>query len=349
MGMPHSNDLRLRALAAVDDGVPVRQVVALLRVSVSYIYKALIRRRRTGETAARMPCGRPPRKLAGHEQALLTRLGAEPDATLAELHDWLTGERGVTVSLGCLWRTLDRLGLRLKKVASCRRAEPARRGGGPRGLVGQPGALNPVRLIFLDETWIATNMMRRYGRSPRGERLVGAVPYGHWKTTTFVAGPRCDELTAPFVIDGPINGEWFRAYVEKVLAPTLRPGDIVILDNLGAHKVAGVRAAVEARGARLLDLPPYSPDLNPIEQLFAKLKALLRKAAARTVEALWTAVATLRTAFSTDECANYFATAGNRRSSRKRSGVPFPLHSSAAAHSHCGGIAKSLIGCLQRR
>src|SRR5262245_47723361 len=115
MGMPHSNDLRLRVLVAVDDGVPVRQVVALLRVSVSYIYKALIRRRRTGETAARMPCGRPPRKLAGHEQALPTRLGAEHDATLAELHDWLAGERGVTVSLGCLWRTRDRLGLRLKK------------------------------------------------------------------------------------------------------------------------------------------------------------------------------------------------------------------------------------------
>ena len=261
MGMPHSNDLRLRVLAAVDDGVPVRQVVALLRVSVSYIYKALIRRRRTGETAARMPCGRPPRKLAGHEQALLTRLGAEPDATLAELHDWLTGERGVTVSLGCLWRTLDRLGLRLKKVASCRRAEPARRGGGPRGLVGQPGALNPVRLIFLDETWIATNMMRRYGRSPRGERLVGAVPYGHWKTTTFVVGPRCDGLTASFVIDGPINGEWFRAYVEKVLAPTLRPGDIVILDNLGAHKVAGVRAAGPSRRAA-----PGCSTCRPIRQ-----------------------------------------------------------------------------------
>jgi transposase len=140
-------------------------------------------------------------------------------------------------------------------------------------------------------------MIRRYGRSPRGERLVGAVPYGHWKTTTFVAGPRCDGLTAPFVNDGPINGEWFRTYVEKVLAPTQRPGDIVILDNLGAHKVAGVRAAVDARGPGLLYLPPYSPDLNPIEQLFAKLKALLRKAAARTVEALWTAVATLLTAF----------------------------------------------------
>src|SRR5262245_56266221 len=131
----------------------------------------------------------------------------------------------------------------------------------PRGLVGQPGALNPVRLIFLDETWIATNMMRRYGRSPRGERLVGAVPYGHWKTTTFVVGPRCDGLTASFVIDGPINGEWFRAYVEKVLAPTLRPGDIVILDNLGAHKVAGVRAAGPSRRAA-----PGCSTCRPIRQ-----------------------------------------------------------------------------------
>ena len=172
------------------------------------------------------------------------------------------------------------------------------------------GALNPVRLIFIDETWIATNMIRRYGRSPRGERLVGAVPYGHWKTTTFVGGLRCDGLTAPFVIDGPINGEWFRTYVEKVLAPTLRPGDIVILDNLGAHKVAGVRAAVEARGARLLYLPPYSPDLNPIEQLFAKLKTLLRKAAERTVEATWKRIGTLLDCFTPKECANYFANAG---------------------------------------
>jgi len=175
------------------------------------------------------------------------------------------------------------------------------------------GALNPARLVFIDETWIATNMVRRYGRSPRGERLVGAVPYGHWKTTTFVAGLRCDGLTAPFVIDGPINGEWFRTYVEKVLAPTLRPGDIVILDNLSSHKVAGVRAAIEARGARLIYLPPYSPDLNPIEQLFAKLKALLRKAAARTVEALWTAVGALLSAFNPDECTNYFVNAGYGR------------------------------------
>jgi transposase len=130
-------------------------------------------------------------------------------------------------------------------------------------------------------------MTRRYGRCARGERLVAPVPYGHWKVTTFVAGLRHDGLTAPLVIDGPINGDWFLAYVEQVLAPTLSEGDIVIMDNLPAHKVTGIREAIEARGARLLYLPAYSPDLNPIEQAFAKLKALLRKAAARSIESLW--------------------------------------------------------------
>ena len=130
-------------------------------------------------------------------------------------------------------------------------------------------------------------MTRRYGRCARGERLVAPVPYGHWKVTTFVAGLRHDGLTAPLVIDGPINGDWFLSYVEQVLAPTLSEGDIVIMDNLPAHKVTGIREAIEARGARLLYLPAYSPDLNPIEQAFAKLKALLRKAAARSIESLW--------------------------------------------------------------
>ena len=130
-------------------------------------------------------------------------------------------------------------------------------------------------------------MTRRYGRCARGERLVAPVPYGHWKVTTFVAGLRHDGLTAPLVIDGPINGDWFLSYVEQVLAPTLSEGDIVIMDNLPAHKVTGIREAIEARDARLLYLPAYSPDLNPIEQAFAKLKALLPKAAARSIESLW--------------------------------------------------------------
>jgi hypothetical protein len=135
-------------------------------------------------------------------------------------------------------------------------------------------SMNPTRLIFLDETWATTNMARRYGRAPRGERVIASVPHGHWKTSTFVAGLREDAITAPLVIDGAMNGETFRAYIEQFLAPTLAPGDIVIMDNLPSHKVTGVRDAIEARGASLIYLPPYSPDLNPIEQAFAKLKAL---------------------------------------------------------------------------
>jgi transposase len=170
--------------------------------------------------------------------------------------------------------------------------------------------LDPDRLVFIDETGTSTNMARLRGRAPRGERLIGKVPHGHWKTTTFVAGLRSTALTAPCVIDGPMNGNAFLAYVEQVLAPTLKPGDTIVLDNLSAHKVPGVREAVEAAGARLLYLPPYSPDFNPIEQLFAKLKALLRKAAERSVEGLWSRIAALLSAFTTEECTNYFRNAG---------------------------------------
>jgi transposase len=153
-------------------------------------------------------------------------------------------------------------------------------------------------------------MTRRYGRALRGKRLVASVPHGHWKTSTFVAGLRTTGLTAPLVVDGAMNGDIFRTYVEQVLAPTLVPGDIVILDNLGSHKVAGVREAIEARGASLVYLPPYSPDLNPIEQAFAKLKALLRKIAARTISALWDALGDIVARFTPQECANYLANAG---------------------------------------
>ena len=164
--------------------------------------------------------------------------------------------------------------------------------------------------MFLDETAATTKMARRRGRAPRGQRLKASVPHGHWKTTTFIGGLRRSGMTAPMVLDGPMTADWFGAYAEQVLAPTLRPGDIVILDNLAAHKSAQARHAIEAAGARLLFLPPYSPDLNPIENAFAKLKALLRKAAARTVEQLWAAIAAAIDAFTPAECANYFAAAG---------------------------------------
>jgi transposase len=158
-------------------------------------------------------------------------------------------------------------------------------------------------------------MARRYGRCPRGQRLRAAVPHGHWKTTTFVAALRRDGISAPFVIDKAMNGAIFLAYVEQVLAPTLSPGDIVIMDNLGSHKVEGVRKAIEAKKANLLYLPPYSPDLNPIEHSFAKLKSLLRLAAERSIDALWTTIGTSLDRFTPKECANYFAACGYVQSS----------------------------------
>jgi transposase len=164
--------------------------------------------------------------------------------------------------------------------------------------------------VFIDETWAKTNMTRTHGRAPRGRRLVAKVPHGRWRTLTFLAALRSDRIDAPCVIDGPINGESFLAYVEQVLIPALKPGDIVIIDNLGSHKGKAVRRAIRAAGAKLFFLPPYSPDLNPIEQVFAKLKTLLRKAAERTVEATWQRIGALLSAFSPVECANYFANAG---------------------------------------
>jgi transposase len=153
-------------------------------------------------------------------------------------------------------------------------------------------------------------MARLHGRSPRGERCRAAIPHGHWKTTTFTAGPRLDGITAPMVLDGPMNGPAFLAYVEHVLVPTLSPGDMVIMDNLPAHRVAGVREAIAAAGATCLFLPPYSPDFNPIEQAFAKFKALLRKAAARTIDALWDAIADAIERFTPAECLAYFTNSG---------------------------------------
>ena len=153
-------------------------------------------------------------------------------------------------------------------------------------------------------------MARTHGRAPRGERLRAAIPHGHWKTTTFVAGLRNTGMVAPMVLDGPINGELFLTYVEQVLVPELRPGDIVIMDNLGSHKGAGVRAAIQAAGASLRYLPPYSPDFNPIENAFAKLKAMLRNAAERTLDALWSTLGRITKTFTPAECTNYFAAAG---------------------------------------
>jgi transposase len=170
--------------------------------------------------------------------------------------------------------------------------------------------LDPARLVFIDETGTSTNMARLRGRSKRGQPLISKVPHGHWKITTFVAGLRCDAITAPFVIDKPMNGQIFRTYLEQCLVPTLQPGDIVVMDNLSSHKSEQVRQIIETAGAQLLYLPPYSPDFNPIEQAFAKLKAHLRAAAERSIPALWDRIGAILEAFPADQCRNFFKHAG---------------------------------------
>jgi transposase len=170
--------------------------------------------------------------------------------------------------------------------------------------------IDPKRLVFLDETGVKTNMARAYGRAPIGERVVDYVPHGHWKTTTFLSTLRLDGMIAPLVLDGPMNGEAFLQWVKQFLVPTLKPGHIVVMDNLSSHKVDGVREAIEAAGARLEYLPPYSPDLNPIENAFAKLKALLRKYGERSVKALWKRIGKLIPVFTPEECKNYLRHCG---------------------------------------
>ena len=168
----------------------------------------------------------------------------------------------------------------------------------------------PQRLVFIDETWVKTNMAPLRGWAPRGERLAGHHPHGHWRTLTFLAALRADRIDAPCLFNGPINGESFTAWVEQALVPTLSPGDLVVMDNLGSHKGRAVRAAIRRAGAHLLFLPPYSPDLNPIEQVFAKLKHFLRDSAERTIETVTAALATILDRFTPQECANYVTNAG---------------------------------------
>lgn len=314
-GQAYSEDLRARVLAAVDRGGRVYELSPLFGVSVSYIYKALSRREKFGIATALAKQGRPGRKLDSHLDALAARIAAKPDATLEELVAWAAGERGVKVCVATMWAALEALGLTLKKktrhAAEQERADVA--AARDAWHEKQP-ELTAERLVFVDETWASTNMTRHYGRAPRGKRLIAAVPHGHWKTTTFIGALRHDGLTAPVVVDTAVNGDTFRTYVTKFLVPTLKPGDIVIMDNLGSHKVQGVRDAIEAAGAELLYLPPYSPDMNPIEQAFAKLKALLRKTEARTVEALWAAIGELIDHITPKECRNFLKNAGYVRS-----------------------------------
>lgn len=309
MARAYSLDLRERVVALVSGGQTTRAAAVAFDVSVASVVKWTQRFRATGSAAAKAMGGKRPFLLEHQRDWLLSRLDEKPDLTLHALRDELR-ERGTVVSCDTLWRFLRRQESASKKTlfaAEQDRPDVARRRLRWKKYQAQ---IDPTRLVFIDETWAKTNMTRTRGWYRRGRPLVAKVPHGHWKTMTFLAALRHDKITAPFVLDGPINGEAFLAYVEQVLVPTLKPGDIVVMDNLGSHKNLAIRQAIRGAGARLIFLPPYSPDLNPIEQVFAKLKTLLRKAQERTVEAVWKRIGSLLQCFDPAECAAYLRNAG---------------------------------------
>ena len=310
MSRSYSTDLRVRVIGAISGDLSARQAAARFGIGVSTAVAWYRRYRETGEVAARKQGQAGGSKLDAHEAFILALVRERPDISLAEIAERLAEERAVSACPATVWYFLERRGMSFKKTAHAAEQERPDVALRRQAWFEARPALDPEKLIFIDETGASTKMARLRGRAKRGERCRAAVPHGHWKTTTFTAGLRLASLSAPMLLDGPMDGDAFRAYVTQVLAPELTPGDIVVMDNLPAHKVTGVRHAIEAAGATLLYLPPYSPDFNPIEMAFAKLKAILRQAAARTVDDLWDAAAQSLDEFTPTECRNYFAAAG---------------------------------------
>jgi transposase len=327
MPKPYSQDLRDRVIDAVKKGEMSRRAAARrYEISESVAIKWLERVERHGSREPVGHGGHRASKLMPHLDFLEAARSEKSDITLQALCDRLWSERGVEADTSMMSRFFRRIGITLKKRPSSRASRIARTSaaiandGEPiraSSILGawssstRPGQ-RPRRDLDKDqdETWTKTNMTRLRGWAPKGERLVDKVPHGRWKTATFLAALRNDRIDAPCLFEGPINGERFHAYVEQFLVPTLKPGDVVILDNLGSHKGKAVRRAIRDVGARLVFLPKYSPDLNPIEQVFAKFKTLLRKVGARSYEAVSQACAQILTQYPPDECAAYIRNAG---------------------------------------
>ncbi|MGI4748348.1 MAG: IS630 family transposase [Janthinobacterium lividum] len=309
MTRPLSMDLRDRAMARLAAGESVRTVAAALDVSAASVVRWSQRLRATGSAAPGRIGGYVQPKISGPHRDWLIERAQAAAFTLRGLVGELS-ERGLQVDYRTVWKFVHRERLSFKKsvVASEQdRPDVARKRSRWQKYQSR---VDPRRLVFIDETWTKTNMEPLRGWAPKGQRLRAKVPFGHWKTMTFLAALRHDRIVAPWVFDRPINGQSFKVYIRQVLVPTLAAGDIVVLDNLSSHKSQDVRKAVRAAGAHLLFLPPYSPDLNPIEQMFAKLKHLLRKAAKRTAETTWRHIGELLDQFPPNECANYLANSG---------------------------------------
>ena len=309
MGKSSSSDLRVRIVGEIESGHSCRSAARRFGVSAATAVRLAQRKARTGSITPERQ-GRPPGRgpLSAHADVLVSWVDAEGDITMPELADRLFNAHGVKAHPASLSRLLLAHGFTVKKtllasetdradIVRARRVWQAHR---------QPWMKRrPERLVFIDETGTTTKMTRLRGRARRGQRLKMKAPFGHWGTQTFIAALRHDGLTAPWVIDRPMNREIFETYVETQLAPTLQRGDMVILDNLSSHKSEKAKAILKERGAWFLFLPPYSPDLNPIEMAFAKLKAHLRKAKARSIDDLWKAVGSICDLYTPEECWNY--------------------------------------------
>jgi transposase len=308
MPKAYSADIRGRVIARVESGASRREAAEQYEISASAAVKWVKCFRDTGSCAAK-PRGGSTSPLEEHADWLLRLVAEQPDLTLDEVVLAMRKQR-IPGSRSAVWRFFNRHKITFKKslrAAEQERADVAR---ARRRWRREQGMLDSTRLVFIDETAANTKMVRLSGRCPRGERLVGCVPHGHWKTITFVAAMRRNGMTAPCILDGSMTGQSFLAYIEQCLARTLKRKDIVVIDNLPAHKVPGVREAIEGRGATLRYLPQYSPDLNPIEMPFSKLKAFLRKVAERTVPRLGRRIGSFARSLTAREARNYFRHAG---------------------------------------
>jgi len=311
MPKPYSVDLRARVIEEVETGASRREAAERYGISPSVVVIWVQRFEETGSVAAK-PSGGSISPLEQHAEFLLGLIANQPELTLDEIVAAMR-KRRIAGSRSAVWRFFARRNISFKKTlyaAEQKRADVAR---ARRRWMREQGLFDPARLVFIDETCTNTAMVRLRGRAPRGERLVGYAPHGHWKTITFVGGLRQRGMTAPFVLEGAINGPMFLAYVKQCLVPTLKRGEIVLMDHLPAHKVAGIAEAIEAAGATLIYLPKYSPDLNPIELAFSKLKAHLRKAAEHTILRLLRRIGRVVSDFSPQECRNFFRHAGYAR------------------------------------
>ncbi len=309
MPKPYSSDLRERLVAAVEAGMSRSEAAEVYDVAISTAVKWMQRVRDTGGVAAK-PCGGSTSPLEPHTERILAVINDRADATLDEILAALD-KQGIPASRSALWRFLGRHNITRKKkslhAAEQKRGDVAR---ARRKWIREQDRLDPTKLVFIDETGVNTNMVRLYGRGPRGMRLVDDVSFGEWRTVTLVSALRHDRMVAPMVIDGPMGGELFLAYVEQCLVPALKPDDIVVMDNLSSHKVPGVAEAIAAAGATLRYLPKYSPDLNPIEMPFSKFKTYMRKLAQRTIPGIHRGIRSFLSSLKGRECANYFRHAG---------------------------------------